>query len=218
MTSSKLHFLLAGLLVASPVARADSVLSDRNTFATAITGDATTLENWDELPAGTVITVRNGVTYTPGNSGDQALVTDANFPLSSPNTLGAVNAGFFDVGETMTFTFAMPVNVFGINFTTLATGAAYELTTNTGSIAFSALDVYPGQSFGEFAGLITTADFTSITITPLSDPGCEGAACAYASDDLTYGSSTPAVPEPGSLLLLASGLAACAFFKRRLQR
>jgi len=218
----KLHLALAGLLLAGSAAWADSTFTDRTAFATAIAGGTTTLETWDEIAAGELIPSLNGVTYTPGTPGDEALVTGAFLFLSSPNTLGANIARFFDAGESMTFMFPAPINVFGINFNTFATGAGYELSTNTGSTAFSGLDVFPGFRTGEFAGLVTTSDFTSITIMSLADPGCGDQACSYTLDDMTYGTlggSTPppAVPEPGSLLLLASGLAACAYFRRRLQ-
>jgi hypothetical protein len=216
----KLHLALAGLLLAGSAAWADTTFTDRNLFAAATTGGSTTLEGWDEFTAGGTISSLNGVTYTPGTPGDVALVTADFLSFSTPNTLGAEIAGFFAGGETMTFTFSTPINVFGINFNTHATGAGYELSTNTGSSALSGLDVFPGFTTGEFAGLITTSNFTSVTITPFSDPGCGGAACSYTLDDMTYSTqatSTSSIPEPATLLLLASSLTACAFFRRRLQ-
>jgi len=216
----KVYLAIAGLLVVSGTVRADTVFTERGAFAAAITSDSTTLETWDEFAAGVLLPSWNGITYTPGFGGDVAQVTDFFLSLSPPNTLGAAAVGFFDTGETMTFTFSSPINIFAINFNSFAFGSGYQLSTNTGSVALSAYDPFPSAGSGEFVGLISTFAFTSVTITPLDDPGC-GAPCSYTLDDMTYGSTAtqpPTVPEPASLLMMASGLAVWFVCKRLRQQ
>jgi hypothetical protein len=215
--------LTLGCLILIPgVIWADATYTDRTAFATAIASGSTTLETWDELAAGEILTTYKGITYIPGNAGDQAQVTDRFLYLSMPNTLGAADAGFFDVNESLTLTFSAPINIFGINFNTFATEASYRLTANTGtgSTALSGYDPFPGFLTGEFVGLITSSNFTIVTITPLEESGNQfcGETCTYSLDNMTYGSlSSAPIPEPGSLLLLASGIAAMGIIQRRLQ-
>ena len=216
---------LGCLMLIQSLIWADATYTDRTAFATAIASGSTTLETWDELAAGDeILTPYKGITYIPGNAGDHAQVTNQFQSLSQPNTLGAVPFGsdsactsarcFFDANESLTLTFSVPIDIFGINFNTFAKEASYRLTTNTGSTALSGYDPFPGFSTGEFVGLITSSDFTSVTITPLAES--DGEAFSYSLDNMTYGSLPSApLPEPGSLLLLASGIAALGIIKAR---
>jgi hypothetical protein len=204
---------LGCLMLIQSLIWADATYTDRTAFATAIASGSTTLETWDELAAGDeILTPYKGITYIPGNAGDHAQVTNKFQSLSQPNTLGAMKLGYFDANESLTLIFSVPIGIFGINFNTFAKEASYRLTTNTGSTALSGYDPFPGFSTGEFVGLITSSDFTSVTITPQSD----GEAFSYSLDNMTYGSLPSApLPEPGSLLLLASGIAALGIIKAR---
>jgi hypothetical protein len=194
--------LLLGFLAIAGITFADTVYSTRDSFDAAL-GSFAIFETWDEFSNGTLLTNANGISYSPSNG--TALVTNVYVPLSPPNTLGENFSGFFFRGESITFTFAQPVTAFGISFSTFATGAEYLITTNTGSSAPSFFDPFPNRATGEFAGLIASSPFLSVTV---SDPGLS---FSYTLDNLTYASRTP---EPGTFLLLATSLLGLGVLKR----
>ena len=97
----------------------------------------------------------------------------------------------------MTFGFDTPLEAFGIDVNTFATGnGSYTATTNTGDVIPSFFNPFPGFSTGQFIGFSTDVPFTSVTIAGQSG-------VPYTLDTLRY---SP-VPEPASLLLLGAGLA-----------
>ncbi len=205
MQNVRLLIVLISALLMTATCQADTAYSSRVAFATALGGGAT-IQNFDSLNAGDLITTLDGVTYSPGDGGT-ALVTNSFTPLSPPNGLGDSTVGYFTT--SVTFTFASLINAFGISINTFdhSTGG-YLLTTNTGSVALSYFDPFPvfqnGQfvgtsTDGEFVGLTTNSPFTSIT---LSNPG----SFSYTLDDLTYRSVSGTVPEPGALRSLFLGL------------
>lgn len=121
--------------------------------------------------------------------------------LSFPNTLGENVAGFFQTGESIIFTFAIPIDAFGISFNTFAANPGeYTLTDSFGDVAPSAYDPFPGFATGEFAGFISTAPFTSVSVADTLGT------FSYTLDNMTYQAGAAAVPEPSSLLLLGTGL------------
>jgi hypothetical protein len=172
----------------------DIIFMDRNTFNAA--EPSAHVETWDTVPSGTVIpngTMFNGITYN--SSAGDAVVTSAFLALSPPNGLGRTPQDFFGPGDTMTFTFPVAINVFGISINTFATMTGdYLLTTNRGSVVPSFFNPFPGAGTGQFAGFITTQPFTSITI---SAPG----GFSYTLDNLTFA----ATPEPGTVGLFGLG-------------
>ena len=194
--------LLSGIVCASVI-----TYPDRNSFYAANPG--VTIQGWDTLPNGTLITSLDGITYLPSTGPGTALVTSAFLPLSPPNTLGESINGFFLATDTMTFIFPSPVFAFGISINTFDTSTGgYLATDNLGDVIQSHFDPFPGFGTGEFIGFNTTNGFTSITITA---PG----GFAFTLDDLAYSFSPGGVPEPGSLFLLGTGLFGLARVARK---
>ena len=94
----KLSVLLTLLLLTGVVFASTTTYSDRASFYAANPG--VTIEGWDGLPSGTLITVLNGITYTTNDG--TAQVTNLFLPLSTPNTLGEDVNGFFLASDLMT--------------------------------------------------------------------------------------------------------------------
>src|SRR5215472_10708492 len=114
----KTSFVVAVVLVlATALSASTTTYTDRISFYAANPG--VTIEGWDTLANGTLITTLNGITYSTNDG--TALVTNAFLPLSPPNTLGENVNGFFLASDTMTFVFPSPIRVFGISFNTFDT-------------------------------------------------------------------------------------------------
>ena len=183
------------LLLTTVLSASTITYNSRASFYAANPG--VTIQGWDTLPNGTLITSLDGIQYVSSNG--TALVTNAFLPLSPPNTLGESTNGFFVPTDTMTFIFPQAITAFGISINTFDTSTGgYIVTDNLGNVILSHYDPFPGFGTGEFVGYTSTIGFTSVTI---SAPG----GFAFTLDDLAYQFGT-SVPEPGSLMLLGSGL------------
>ncbi len=108
-------------------------------------------------------------------------------------------------------------NALGYGFADLAAGTLADATTITlldgtsivGAMTFSGS---PDPIFtGGFAGIDSTVPFNQVALTFDS-----ANAPAFAVDNITY--AVPAVPEPGSIVLLASGLAGVIARRRFVRR
>ena len=202
------------LLVASASAASGATVTfnSRASFDAAFPGAA--IENWDAYSDGLIIpdgSTLNGITYNASGVGD-AIVTNAFLPSTLPNGLGSTPSEFFSPPQTMTFGFAGPIFAFGIDINTSATAiGAYQAVTNLGELVLSAFDPFPGATTGQFVGFSTTLPFTSVTI---SAPG----GFTFTLDTLRFVVAGEVVPEPASLLLLGTGLAAFAAFVRTRSR
>ncbi len=195
------------LLAVLTIAQIQPTLAVATPFATRAAFDAAfpsaVVENWDSFASGTTFangSTTNGVTYNSSNG--NALVTNSFLVTTSSNGLGESTNGFFLSTDTMTFSFPTAQQAFGIDINTFDTvNGGYRATTNTGEIIGSFFNPFPGFGTGQFLGFSTPSPFTSLTIAA---PG----GFSYTLDTLRR------VPEPTSLLLLASGLMSLIGYQR----
>jgi hypothetical protein len=170
-------------------------------FNAAIAGYSTSIENYSGIPNGTLINAGDtvdGLTYTafiPGPAGTlQGGIIQNIFNSFSGVSLGgnqSTGAEFFFGGDSVTVSFATPVNAFGLFFNVNPNSGDYGFTTSVGS-ATTGSATYDTSTF-VFAGLVSTdTKFTSAT---------------FFSTDTALGSYnipeiiTASVPEPATLTL-----------------
>ena len=182
------------LVVAAPVSlQAGTILIDFEGF-----GDSTSLTTQYSG-----LSFTNATIITAGIS-----LNEFDFPPRS-----GVNVVFDDAGP-ISILFASPILSFSGFFThtvplTLAAFDASTAQVASAKSAFSsnlALSGDPGSSPNEFLSVSFPGGISSITIS--GDP----LGGSFVLDDAAY---TSAVPEPGSLLLLLSGMAGMITFRKR---
>jgi hypothetical protein len=84
------------------------------------------------------------------------------------------------------------------------------------SVVPSLLDVFPNQETGQFIGFTDSSPFTSVVISPVSDPGTGAGkcgafpTCTYTVDTLVYGDAAALVPEPSVWAMMLTGFAGLA--------
>lgn len=215
------RLLLAVVVAGSIVSRAAAVsltFTDEATFLSAVA--STTKESFE------------GLTATNGPTANFFDLPDFDISVTSPVSPGAgifnvpLAGGFAtdgsnwlayqsDVNDTLRFDFDTPINAFGINITDWGDFRPGSLFFSNDAGDNFTVAVSP-QSNGNliFFGLINpTMSFTQIVFTNTADN--EG----YGIDEVYY-SSSPAnpIPEPSTLLLLASGLGGLGFVRWRKKR
>lgn len=163
--------------------------------AAGLAGIVLNLETLDAHPLGSLPSSANGITAS----------TDDFASVASP-FYGSWQVVAFDTqsgGTSITFTFASPINAFGLSIYDLGTQGPTDLSITTAGGSHLLYDDFQ-SSRGNllFGGVIDSATFfTSATIT-------NSQVADYVElDDVLYGAGAP-VPEPGTLALLGAGLAA----------
>ncbi|WP_270938568.1 PEP-CTERM sorting domain-containing protein [Falsiroseomonas oryzae] len=213
----------AALLVAAsgvaPASAAPIFFTDLAAFQAALSAasGATQTESFETHPLSEDLTANpstaNGITVA-SNAGPSS---DLRAVIPVGNGTVGVDVLTQRGGSTITFTFASPINAFGIDIFDL--GTQNTPTTLRLIIASGSQDLFAGFTGTannlQFGGVIDTATpFTTVTFTnsTLND--------RVFLDDLRYGRTglpTPA-PEPGTLALLGTALAGLSIGARRLRR
>ena len=216
---------LIAVILAVPMFASTVTYTTQSSFAAATT--SLTTENFDSAAVGEVTGPIDGLTFTGNLAGGGSLfVTNLFDTTSSPNYLGTDPAigGAFGAGDK--FTVTLPASSTAIGLYLLIGGSLnagdFTLSTSSGNALNSDT---PDAILGDgteayFLGLTSDTAFTSATIS-LTTPGGEFDGPVWNADDISYGSANsnvtppPPVPEPASLLLVGTGLAAMI---RRLKR
>jgi len=200
--------MVAVSLLILPANAAITVFSDRVSFDAAF--PAATVQNWDSYAAGTTFSYAvayGGITYY--SSAGEPIVTNNFLPSTSPNTLGLTSLNYFSYADTITFSFSSPINYFGIDINTFApSNGDYHGDFPGGPFVSSYFDPFPGFSTGQFLGFYSDDTYFSIVNIGAN------AAYSYNLDTMRYGAGAP-VPEPGTMMLLGSGLAGLVGYGRR---
>jgi hypothetical protein len=211
--------LALAVLASSPSFASTVAFTTLASFQSATSG--LTTENFDAATAPLVIA--NGGTYGQLkfnytiNGGGGLLEIVNLFPTtSSPNYLGSDDpaTGAFFASDSLTITLPHPVSAFGLyivgNGGYLA--STFTLNIGLGTAQNSATPDVVIDAFGDvayFVGITSTSAFSSATIA-LTTPGNLGDGPLWNVDDVTWGKSNTFVPEPGTMLLIATGLVGVA--------
>jgi hypothetical protein len=139
-----------------------------------------------------------GATFAPAGTGSQFIIGHFNTPFGPLQSVISEQSG---TPHGASISFAPTVDAFAFNFgSSLDAGQAITVLLSTGD-SFSL--TIPANNSSQFFGVVTTGPFTSLTIT----------GAGFELDILNYYTET--VPEPASLMLLASGVAGLAVSRRR---
>lgn len=223
--------------ISAPALAALATYQAQGNFNAAIAGLTATTTNFDSLapgtnyppgsgPAGSGFTV--GLTAGSASSGFNLPTVGSTFwTTSGTNYLGLDNPDTaFESGDELVFSFLSPVRGFGLyvvggrDLLDIQAGAV-TLTVNGATLAISSTD-YLASGNGDYAFFLGFATddgstFSSATLTVGDGSGV----IPVTVDDVTLartrdGGNT--VPEPGSLLLVATAIGAASLRARRARR
>jgi len=179
--------VLSGALLSGSAQAATTVYTDKTAFQNATTG--TTLEDFNDA------TLAMGVTSTNGT-------------LVSSRFSDTVNK----TGATTTFTFSGAVQAIGGLFNLTPGGGDQGIAFLLDGAPLPGIEVPNGTN--GFWGFISDTPFTTVTLLGGSQSGNQ-ALERYTLDDLIFGLSAAAVPEPSSWAMLIFGLGAVGAGMRR---
>lgn len=212
--ASMAFFFIRGAVFAAPVA-----YNDYSSFMADLPGPANILD-FDDLAYGDPIAdgqTLGGITFSYEFGGVTMMVVDDLYAptTSSPNLLGANDGEVFLDGDNFTISFS-PVRAVGMYFLSpdemydddivlSAGGGAASLNANMALFLGVDADNLPWHAY--FLGIIDPdASFVSADVATIG-----GGYFVYNVDDIV----TAAVPLPGALPLLVSGLAGLAWLRRK---
>lgn len=207
---------------------ATQIFTNYTSFATASSTQTTVANALDYFTVNTDINsgdTINGITY----SFDIYNRNDLNLPhgsvgqveynawsgfkplLTPPGTGTAFQPGSGIRDDTVTLTFATPINSFGVGLG-IALGSLFQITTNSPNTSIyttiaSYGDVGANYAYG-FLGLMSDTPFTSVTLSGGNKYQGRAGLVAYSGWDVTriaYGTVT-SVPEPSYWMLLLGGM------------
>ena len=198
------------ILLVVPVAEAARLdLSvSREVFQSASAAGRLFSQDFDALVSGTTVGTVDGVTFSASQG--TAVVTDAFLETTPPNGLGSTSFGYFGSTESAVLSFEIPITAFAIDINTFSLNPGdyvATLNSNIGSVA-SRTVYFGGASVGQFLGFTSDTPFSTVTISPATDTSNAGL-LPYTLDTVIFGDARnagPAIPEPSSWVLLATGL------------
>jgi hypothetical protein len=208
--------IASAISLSATVAANAGVMTYTSSTAFAAAAGALSTENYGTGSAGQSIAqggTFDGLTYsfTAGPIGtlQNGIITDQfnSFTGLSLGGLQSSGAQYFFGGDSVTVTFASPVDSVGAFFNVNANSGDYltetaDGTASTGSASFD-------TSTFVFAGLISTTPFTSVTF--MSDSVDSG---SFNIPEIEFG-ITNQVPEPLTLSLFAAGLVGAGAMRRK---
>jgi len=181
-------------------------------FNAALGGATLGLESFESNFTGGVLSVDFGALTV---TGDQNLIrtNPSTLATDGTGTIGIIDFNFN--GNFMTFSFDSPINAFSLDVLAandFFSGGNIILGNNNGASQILYSGLLPTSQVS-FIGLIdTTTPFSSVTVTTtLSGDGVQYDRLRFGTVDST---PTP-VPEPSTMLLFGTGLAAAAYRRWR---
>lgn len=221
-TTKRMILVVAAAALFAMPAFADSYTTSAS-FATTISGMTPTTANFDTDTPGNIAEGQtvDGIQFNysiAGGTDSLAIVSSLDYfqTTSDPNYLGSNDPGTAALfgGDSITMTFASPVNAVGLF---IISGGPYDadeftLASSTASAMNSTTLEETLSDGGEviFLGISSTSTFNSAELSLAASAG----QLTWNVDDVTTaaGSGTtppPPMPEPGSLVLLGIGAALC---------
>lgn len=206
---SRLLSTLAGALLASGLAASPAAAQLTQAFAPAGLGGGLTVQTFETsmTTPGMTISAPSGIVQAGA---------DGYASGGTPSGLYGISAGSYL--DNLTFTFAAPIEAFGLYFgnddTCCSRGFTAWLDAYAGASLVGRVSVVANMNdlADQFLGFRTTAAVDRVTLRYGS--GTEVGLYRYA-DDVQFRAATSTVPEPATVALVGGGLAALLVGARR---